>query len=243
MTTFKTQNISLAKASLIAGFGLLIMVLTVPFAEFYIFPKLIGQNSMDTANNILNNKILFTTSIFLHMITLLFDIIVAWALYIFLKTVKKELSLLVAWFRLIYTAMYLIALVNLIKILNLIQFESQSEFANQFDFSNSVEFYISSFRLEWNFGLLIFGIYLCFLGYLVFRAEYVPKIFGILLLVAGFGYTINTLSIFLFPNINTDFLMITYFGEIVFMFWLLIKGTKIRDIPKIQNKSERIAQV
>jgi len=231
MNAFKTERISLAKASLIAGVGLLIMVLTVPFAEFYILPKLIGQNSTETANNILNNRILFTTSIFLHLTTLLCDIIVAWALYIFLKPVNNGLSLMVAWFRLIYTAMYLIALVNLIKVLNLIDIESQSELANQLEFSNSVEFYINSFRLEWEFGLLIFGIYLCLLGYLVFRAEYVPKIFGILLLVAGFGYVINTLSVFLFPNINTELLMITFFGEIVFMFWLLIKGSRIKDLP------------
>ena len=241
MTTVKTTNgvidnrVSLAKASLIAGFGLLIMVLTVPFAEFYIFPKVIGQNSTETAGNILNNKLLFTTGIFLHLITLLCDIIVAWALYIFLKPVHKDLSLLTAWFRLIYTAMYIIALVNLIKVLNLINIENQGEPTNKLEFSNSIEFYISSFQLEWQFGLLIFGIYLCLLGYLVFRAEYIPKIFGILLLVAGFGYVINTLSLFLIPSANTEFLMITFFGELVFMFWLLIKGSKIRGL-EIQSE-------
>lgn len=236
MTTVKTNNeiannqISLARASLIAGFGLLIMVLTVPAAEFYIFPKLIGQNSIETAKNILNHKMLLAIGIFLHFTTLLCDIVVAWALYIFLKPVNKELSLLTAWFRLIYTAMYLIALVNLIKVLNLIKGVNQVELTNQIEFGDSIEFYINSFRLEWEFGLLIFGFYLCLLGYLVFRAEYIPKIFGILLLVAGFGYIINTLSSYLFPNINTEFLMITFFGELIFMFWLLIKGSKIRSL-------------
>ncbi|MHA7060277.1 DUF4386 domain-containing protein [Aquimarina sp. M1] len=230
MTTVKIDRISSAKASLIAGLGLLIMVLTVPFAEFYIFPQLIGQNSTETTNNILNNKMLFSTSVFLHLITLLCDIIVAWALYIFLKPVNKGFSLLIAWFRLIYTAMYLIALVNLIKILGLIKIENQSKLESQLEFNDTVEFYINSFRLEWEFGLLIFGIYLCLLGYLVFRADYVPRIFGVLLLVAGFGYVINTLSIFLFPNVNTEFLMITFFGELIFMFWLLFKGSRIRDL-------------
>ncbi|MCL5130535.1 DUF4386 domain-containing protein [Algibacter sp. L4_22] len=229
MTTKQTNRISLAKASLIAGLGLLLMVLTVPFAEFYIFPELIGQNSTETANNILNNKMLFSTSIFLHLITLLCDILVAWALYIFLKPVSKEFSLLTAWFRLIYIAIHLIALTNLIKVFGLIKTVNQSEFANQLEFSDSVEFYMNSFRLEWEFALLIFGIYLCLLGYLVFRAEYVPKIFGILLLVAGLGYVINTLGVFLFPNVNTEFLMITFFGELVFMLWLLFKGSRIRD--------------
>lgn len=236
MDTIKTDNgiinnrISLAKASLIAGIGLLIMALTVPFAEFYIFPKLIGQNSIETATNILNNRMLFTTSIFLHFITLLCDIVVAWALYIFLKPVDKQFSLLTAWFRLIYTAMYLIALANLIKVINLIKFESQAVLTNQTDLSGSIEFYINSFRLEWEFGLLIFGIYLILLGYLVFKAEYIPKIFGILLIIAGIGYIVNTLSSFLLPEINTEFLTVTFFGELIFMFWLLIKGSKIKGV-------------
>lgn len=230
MTVVKIKSISLAKASLIAGFGLLIMVLTVPLAEFYIFPQLIGQNSTETANNILFNKVLFSTSIFLHLITLLCDIIVAWALYLFLKPVSKEFSLLTAWFRLIYSAIHMIALTNLIKVFGLIKIENQSELTDQLEFSDSVEFYINSFRLEWEFALLIFGIYLCLLGYLVFRAEYVPKIFGILLLVAGLGYVINSLGVFLFPSLNTDFLMFTFFGELVFMFWLLFKGSRIRAL-------------
>ena len=92
-----------------------------------------------------------------------------------------------------------------------------------------VEFYFNSFRLEWGFGLLIFGVYLLLLGYLVFRASYIPKIYGILLLLAGFGYVINTLGSFWFPDVDTEFLTITSFGEIAFMFWLLIKGAKIED--------------
>jgi hypothetical protein len=223
----KGHTISLAKASLIAGLGLLVMVLTVPFAEFYIFPKLIGKSSTETASNILNNKALFTTSIFLHLTTLLSDVIVAWALYIFLKPVSKTLSLLTAWFRLVYIGMHLMALTNLIKILALLKDSDDSGLAIELEFSDSVEFYMNSFRLEWEFALLVFGIYMCLLGYLVFRAEYVPKIFGILVFVAGLGYMINTLNVFLFPSVNMNYLMITFLGELVFMFWLLVKGSKI----------------
>ncbi|NLP58089.1 DUF4386 domain-containing protein [Lutibacter sp. B1] len=234
-TQIKEKNISIANAALISGLGLLIMVLTVPFAEFYIFPKLITENPVLTANNIIDNRLLFTTSIFLHFITLICDVVVAWALYVFLKPVFKYLSLLTAWFRLIYAAMYLVALVNLIKVLNLLDINKQSKLLDQTQFYDSITFYINSFHHEWSFGLIIFGIYLILLGYLVFKAEYVPKIFGILLIIAGFGYLINTLGLFLFPNINTEFLLITFFGELIFMIWLLIKGSKIKTIQKIQT--------
>ena len=231
-TQIKEKNITIANAALISGIGVLIMALTVPFAEFYIFPKLIAENPALTAKNIMDNRLLFTTGIFLHFITLICDIVVAWSLYVFLKPVFKHLSLLTACFRLIYIAIYLVALVNLIKVINLLNINEKSNILDQTQLYDSITFYINSFHIEWSFGLIIFGIYLSLLGYLVFIAEYVPKIFGILLMIAGFGYLINTLGLFLFPNINTEFLLITFFGELIFMIWLLIKGSKIKNIKK-----------
>ncbi|MEX0313787.1 MAG: DUF4386 family protein, partial [Allomuricauda sp.] len=67
-------------------------------------------------------------------------------------------------------------------------------------------------------------------GYLVVKASYVPKIFGVLLLVAGFGYILHTLGAFFFPTVNLDFLFFTFFGELVFMVWLLIKGRKLQPL-------------
>ncbi|SNZ00364.1 DUF4386 domain-containing protein [Flagellimonas pacifica] len=223
--TTTNQTFTIGKAALIAGLGLLLMTLTVPFAEFYIFPKLIGDDAAATAENISNEKLLFSTGIFLHLFTLLCDIVVAWALYLFLKPVMRYFSLLVAWFRLIYTAMYLVALANLMKILALVQTSGDS---TNIQWAESVQLHIDSFRLEWSFGLIIFGIYLVLLGYLVLKAQYVPKIFGILLLIAGLGYVIHTLGAFFSPTTDLSFLFFTFFGELVFMVWLLVKGRKLQ---------------
>ncbi|TMU57115.1 DUF4386 domain-containing protein [Flagellimonas algicola] len=228
MTTTTTTKLTftLGKAALIAGLGLLLMTLTVPFAEFYIFPKLILDDAATTAENISKEKLLFTTSIFLHLITLLCDIVVAWALYLFLKPVQRYFSLLVAWFRLIYTAMYLVALTNLVKILTLVH---QYTSGTGTEVAQNMQFYVDAFRLEWSFGLVIFGVYLVLLGLLVFKATYVPKIFGLLLLIAGLGYVIHTLGAFVSPETNLDLLFFTFFGELVFMFWLLIKGRTLKE--------------
>lgn len=220
------KEISLARAGLISGIGLLIMALTVPFVEFYVFPQLISDNPSSTFKNITENKQLFTIGIFFHFITLICDVIVAWSLYIFLKPVFKSLSLLTASFRLIYTAMYLVALANLVKVLTIIN--NSTEVVNQTQINDTIMFYLNSFKIEWSFALLIFGIYLISLGYLVLKADYVPNIFGILLVIAGFGYTINTFFQFLFPNVSTGYLIVTFFGELIFMLWLLIKGSRLQ---------------
>jgi hypothetical protein len=224
------KNISLSKAALIAGIGLLIMTLTVPFAEFKIIPDLVNPNSaLETANNITNNLFLFNVAIFLIFITIVADIVVAWALYVFLKPVNKSLSLLTAWFRLLYTAVYLAAITNLIKVFTLTKGNSYFLSNSQDQISEFMLFYIKSYKYEWFFGLVLFGIYLIILGFLVLKASYIPKIMGWLLIIAGIGYVVGHLKVFLYPNINTSFSMFTALGELVFMLWLLIRGSRTKE--------------
>lgn len=226
------KNISLSKAALIAGIGLLIMTLTVPFAEFKIIPDLVNPNSaLETANNITNNLFLFNVAIFLIFITIVADIVVAWALYVFLKPVNKSLSLLTAWFRLLYTAVYLVAVTNLIKVFTLTKGNSYFLSNSQDQISEFMLFYIKSYKYEWFFGLVLFGIYLIILGFLVLKASYIPKIMGWILIIAGIGYVVGHLKVFLYPNINTSFSMFTALGELVFMLWLLIRSSRIKELP------------
>src|SRR6185369_17898239 len=89
--TNHTSKISLRTSALIAGLGLLLMVLAAPFAELYVYPKLIvSGDAAETENNIMANKTLFTAMIFAYLITFICDVLVAWALYVLLKPVNDN---------------------------------------------------------------------------------------------------------------------------------------------------------
>ena len=224
------NSISLSKAALTAGIGLLIMTLTVPFAEFKILPDLVNpNNALETANNITENSFSFNSAIFLIFITIIADIFVAWALYVFLKPVNKSLALLTAWFRLLYTSVYLVAVTNLIKVFTLSKGSSYFLSNSQEQISEFMLFYIKSYKYEWFFGLVLFGIYLIMLGFLVLKASYIPKVMGWLVISAGIGYVIGHLKVFFYPDLNTSFSMFTALGELVFMLWLLIKGSRTKE--------------
>jgi hypothetical protein len=50
------------------------------------------------------------------------------------------------------------------------------------------------------------------------------------LLVAAAGYLIDiVLKPYFFPRADTRVLMIAYIGELYFMGWLLVRGSRIRD--------------
>jgi hypothetical protein len=40
---------------------------------------------------------------------------------------------------------------------------------------------------------------------------------------------VNSLGPYLYPHANLDPLFVTFFGEVVFMLWLLIMGWRIRE--------------
>lgn len=236
--TSRQDGVSLRRAALVAGLGVLLMALTVPIVEFYVFPELIDfKNPAQTAQNIITHTKLFSTAVFIHFLTVLCDVVVAWALYIFFKPANKNLSLLTAWFRLVYTAFNVAALLNLIQILSLLKSGANANFTLSDSMHEYVLFNLRSFNLQWRFGLVFFGTYLLLLSYLTFKAWYVPKVIGVFLAVAAIGYLLDDLKYFFYPNVNTGFLWFTFFGELLFMFWLLIKGTRIQiDKQAISDK-------
>ncbi len=226
-----TKNeISLRTAALIAGLSILAMVIAAPFAELYVFPKLIVRgNAAETTQNLLTNKALFRAGIMGFLITFTCDLLATWALYILLKPVNQSLSLLTAWFRLVYTVIALVALANLFTILRLLNSPASLAAFEPVDLNMQVQGYINAFKGSWYFGLLFFAIHLCLLGFLVFKSNYIPKILGVLLIISGLGYMTTTLNPLLFPEVNTDFAQFTFYGELIFMLWLIIRGSRIPE--------------
>jgi hypothetical protein len=227
----KTERLTADNSALIAGISILIMVLTVPIAEFGIFPHLFNEGTKQMVINLGANQTLLGVGILLNFITILCDVVSAWALYIFLSPVNQSLSLLVAWFRLLFAALYAIALYNLIQILTILRTTELAQSQSIISVSEQLVSYYNSFKSGWSFALILFGIYLVLLGVLVFKANYIPAIYGLLLVVAGIGYFVDSLTKVLAPNINTEFLTVAFFGELVFMGWLLIKGRKVITHP------------
>ena len=228
--TKNITDVSQRKAAVYAGLGLLIMTILAIFANFFVFQKLIiTGNAAATAENITANGMIFRIGIFSFLIVIVMDVVVAWALYVFLKPVNKSLSLIASWFRLVYSAIFAVALINYY---NIFQILSGAEYLKVFtneQLNAKVLLSINAFNDGWNIGFVFFGIHLALIGYLVFISGYMPRILGVLLAAAGLGYLIDSLGKILFSNYNLTIAMFTFIGELLLMYWLLIKGSRIKD--------------
>jgi len=230
----KRVDISLRQAALIAGVGYLVSFV---FA-FYAGADFVSAGpgvSVTTSIDNMANEALFRSGIASWLIVLVLDVVVAWALYILLKPVSKSLSLLAAWFRLIFTAIAGIALLNLLSALQLSKGVDYLTAFTADQLQAQVILYLNAY---WELTLIawvFFGLHIFLLGYLIFKSGYIPRVLGVLLIVASIGYQINSFATFLLPNIAKSAeillavtIMPAIIAEFSLTFWLLIKGGKLK---------------
>ncbi|MFC2088530.1 DUF4386 domain-containing protein [Calditrichota bacterium] len=222
------------KISKLAGFGYLIIFITGIFSNFFVLENLIiPGDAATTANNIVGNDLLFRIGILSFILMVIFDVVLSWALYILLKPVNKNLSLLSGWFRLVNSTIFGIALIHLFNVLQIL---SGAEYLNAFNtnqFHAQVMLNFNLFNTTWLVGLAFFGLHLLILGYLIYKSGYIPKFMAIFLIVAAIGYLIDSFANFILPNYvdyKDIFMMIVVvpaiIGELSLTFWLLFKGVK-----------------
>ena len=223
------------KAGLAAGIAIVVMTLAAIIANDFTIGKLVVEgNAVETKNNILAAKTTFNIGILSWIIVLVCDVVAAWGIYIFFKPVNKNLSLIAAWFRLIYVAMLGAAIFNLVYVHLLIQQDGPSPAEMISQLSRDVLFYLDAFEATWSAGIIVFGIHILLVGILALKSGYVPKVFGIILVIAFAGYAIIHISNLLFPEHKDAMKIIGWIflfpmlGEVALGIWLLIKGMKVK---------------
>jgi Domain of unknown function (DUF4386) len=230
------KEISQNKAAKIAGIGYLIIFILGIVTNFFVFNRmLVPGDAQATVNNILSNEILFRSGIVSWLVVLIIDIIIAWSLYIFLKPVNKSFSLLAAWFRLVYVAIFGIAQLNLLFVIILLSGANFLGVFNTEQLNALVLIFLNGHNYSFLIALVFFGVHLYFISYLVFKSDFVPKSLGVLLLLAAFGYLIDSFANFLLPDYadyKTIFMIIVavpgIIGELYLTLWLLFRGVKLQ---------------
>ena len=221
-------DISPRRAALAAGVGLLLMCIFAPIAYFTVIQHLIVPgDAQTTVANITDSLGSFRTSIVLLLLVVILDIVVAWGLYVLLQPVNKSLVLLTAWFRVVYAAIFAVAISNLYNVLPLLGDAGYTEMLAADQLQTQVMLLLESYSIEWDTGLAIFGFHLVLLGVLVFKSG--QRILGVLVGLAGVGYTVDSFGKMLVPDYTLTIGLYTFVGEILLIFWLLWIG--LRGVP------------
>jgi hypothetical protein len=247
ITKRPTVDISQRKVALTAAIGLLIMALLAPFALFGVLQTLVvPTDAAATVENIIASEGLFRAGIAAFLIVIMLDVVVAWALYVLLRPVNRTLALLTAWLRLAFAAVFASALVNLLDVARLLG-GADGAALQPAQLQAQVMSSITSFDNGWIvIAHAIFGLHLFGLGYLLFRSAHFPRFLGVLVVIAGGGYLVDSFGTILVPNYALSIGAFTFVGEallIVWLFWRAIKGFPPEsESPGAQVTEQGLAQ-
>jgi hypothetical protein len=89
---------------------------------------------------------------------------------------------------------------------------------------------IRLFPIGFGFSLLFFAGFCILVGVLILRSRLVPRLIGVLMVLAGACYAVNTLALVLSPALSDRLLpailLPPFVGELSLALWLLVKGVK-----------------
>jgi len=225
----------------ITGFALLAMAILAPVALYGVLGSLIVPGDpAATVANISESEGLFRAGITAFLVVIMLDLLIAWALYKLLRPISNDLSLLTAWLRVAFAAVFASALIGLVDAAQLVGGAEESGLAAE-QIQAQVMSSIASFDNGWiGVALSIFAFHLFGLAYLLIKSVNAPVWLGILLIIAGGGYLVDGVGVILVPDYTWTVGMFTFIGEAVligWVFWRAVKGFA----PESGGPVERVA--
>lgn len=209
-------------AALAAGIGLIAMAVIAGWSNFVAIEGLIlDGDASATSENLSSSARLFKTGALGLFIVALLDILVAWALYGVFRRERPGLALLASWSRFGYAIAFIAVINELFKAVRAASIDAEMTM-----------FYLQSFDTGWLTALILFGVHLGLTAYLLWRRDLFARITSVLLFLAAAGYVLDGFSALLSPGGSWEIALYTFIGEIVFIFWLLIRGGKNPEIGR-----------
>ena len=227
----------------IVGVLYLVIFFLGPFAFF------MGRTSVvvpgdpaATVGNLMVSESMFRLGMVAETLIILIEIVVSAILYVLLRPVSRPLSLASALARFAQAILQAVNLFTAVPALLLLggagylaAFELDQLNALVLLFMDVNAFVI----IIWG---VLFGFHLLLLGYLVYRSGFWPRLLGILLIVGGIGYLLQSYGHLLAPQfddiLETVVIVLSVPGELAFTVWLLWKGV---DVEKWEERASASA--
>jgi Domain of unknown function (DUF4386) len=214
--------------------GLLYLLASLPgfFALLYVPSKIfVRGNATATANNIAAHEMLFRLGIAADLICQALFIFVALALYHLLKGVNHRHALLMLTLILVAIP---IAFVNEVNSVAALVLARGADFLSVFDKPQRdalARLFLDLRGGGFDVAGIFWGLWLFPLGLLVYRSGFLPRILGVLLMIACWAYLANSFTSLVLPRYEAlvnRWISPLQLAEVVFMLWLLIKGARPR---------------
>lgn len=209
--------------------GLLYLAYIITSVIANLFGKFVFVEAPVTIDHMHTHELQFRIGFVINLFSVVLFLLAAWALYMLLKPVNKDLALLFLLFNVAGFAVWLftsLCLFGSLLILN----STEAFKAFQPDQLRALAMF---FFVQYKTGVFIaqvpYGVWLFPLGYLVLKSGFLPKILGILLIADGICQFVYVCQRLIFPDLTViayPCMVISFLAEVSLALWLAIKAAK-----------------
>jgi hypothetical protein len=232
---------SVRTGSIVAGTGILLMAALAAVGQLVVIEGLVTQgDAARTAEDILASEGMFRFGVATWYLVAILDVVVAWGLLQVFSPVDRGIARLAAWSRLAYAAVLTVAVSQLAGVPSLVRSEDYSSAFSEKQLHAQAMLKVDAFNDTWTAALILFGVHLLLIGYLALRSGYVPKVLGILLVIAGAGYVFDSFGTVLSQGSPLIVSTVTFLGEFLLACWLVIRGRRV-SLGTSDVKGDRVA--
>lgn len=226
----------LKKTARLAGLLFLLWIVTGFYDMFFVSPKIfVSGDTIASAQNILKYEFLFRTSIYSGLITNTIWVALVWVFYQLFRTVNDRYAkLLVASVVVQVPVAFVQAGLSIATVITL-----KGEILNSFELVQRQDLAMAFLKIKdycVSALVLFYGLWLFPLAILIYQSAFIPRFLGVWLIINGVVYVLLSFANIVLPeykDIVFTYGMPAMFGELVLMFWLLIKG--VRDKGSISS--------
>ena len=210
--------------------GLLYVLTSIPgvFCLLYIPSHfIVWTDAAATANKILSSEFVFRLGIVSELVSFTGFIFVARALYRLFHGVNKAHASLMVTLIVVSIPISLVNVLNEIAALTLMRGGDYLSVFTKTQRDGLAMMFLDLHNYGFDVAQIFWGLWLIPFGILVFKSGFLPRILGILLIIACFGYLANSLGDFgMLPKVVSRTVGQLTIGELPIIFWLLIRGAK-----------------
>jgi len=210
------------------------------FGELYIPSRiLVSGDAAATAKNIVESNSLFRLGFAAYLVEGICDIALSLLMYVLLRPVHRNLALLAAFFGLVSTSVFAVG--------ELFYFGasiplSGAAYLNSFSADQLNTLSMVSLRmygLAAGIFMALYGIATGIRGFLIYRSGFLPRLLGILMMLAGLGFIARNFVFVLAPAyLSNIFLVPMFLAGLSLTLWMLIKGV---DVPKWETRAAGVS--
>ena len=200
------------RSALVAGLALLLMSVLAAVAILGVIDPIVASDDIEASIDDAGAS--FGWAVAGLVAIALLDLVIAYALWRLFTPVDRRLAVLAGAARAAYALVYLVA----------IGFLATAEPAN-----------VERYQELWDLGLLVFGVHLVLVGVLCWRSGFVPRVIGVLVVLAGAAYAVDSIGVLVSESYDVELAAFLFVGEVALMVWLIWWGLRgaVRNRPPV----------